>query len=173
MNFQDYLKRLQNLVEVFQHTGGMIGEDRLFIEKELDKVNLKIATANSQQLATEKSGSKDNYLSYTFLHSSDRKRYGKLLDDTENQFTQGQDNFRKTLSNAYNLLVYWNNTQRQSGRTGRGNDAVSFATSGQKSSSQRDKGRTIGSNKTDKHNKVREDTSSSTNERRNVNTFKQ
>jgi hypothetical protein len=39
------------------------------------------------------------------LKNSDRKRYGPLLCDIENQFTRGQDQYPATLTSAYEYLV--------------------------------------------------------------------
>jgi hypothetical protein len=40
-----------------------------------------------------------------FLLGADRKRYGKLIEDLENAFTQGQDNYATTVTGAYAMLM--------------------------------------------------------------------
>jgi hypothetical protein len=55
--------------------------------------------------------------------------YGKLIEDLENDFIQGQDSYPKILTSAYNLMVNWkqnpNNLMHSHGST---NDQVAFAT---------------------------------------------
>ena len=63
----------------------------------------------------------------TFLMGSDRSRFGCLLEKLENDFTAGNDNYPKTLSNAYNMLLEWKDDPRLLMRMA-GNDGISFAT---------------------------------------------
>ena len=49
----------------------------------------------------------ERILACTFLVGSDRTRYGKLLEDLQNDHTQGTDNYPATLQQAYSLLVHW------------------------------------------------------------------
>ena len=53
------------------------------------------------------------------------------MEDLENQHTQNNDQFPKTLSNAFNLLVYWKHSYHHSSNPERGSDAVAFETKGQ------------------------------------------
>ena len=45
------------------------------------------------------------YLACAFLLGSDRRRYGKLLENLENEFTQKTDKWPKTITDAYSLLL--------------------------------------------------------------------
>ncbi len=54
-----------------------------------------------------KSFAKNAHLACAFLLGSDRNRYGKLIEDLENDYSQGQDRYPKTITAAYNLLVHW------------------------------------------------------------------
>jgi hypothetical protein len=59
---------------------------------------------------------------------SDRHRYGKLIEDLENDFTQRRDNYPKTLVDTYNLLVHWKQDPPNLMRVlGTNNDGVAFA----------------------------------------------
>jgi hypothetical protein len=59
---------------------------------------------------------------------SDRHRYGKLIEDLDNDFTQRRDNYPETLVDAYNLLVHWKQDPRNLMRAlGTNNDGVAFA----------------------------------------------
>ena len=52
------------------------------------------------------------YLALAFLMGSDRSRYGRLLEKLENDFTAGNDNHPKTLTDAYNMLLEWKDDPR-------------------------------------------------------------
>ena len=58
---------------------------------------------------------------------SDRGRFGRLLEKLENDFTAGHDNYPKTLTNAYNMLLEWKDDPRLLMRMA-GNDGISFTT---------------------------------------------
>jgi hypothetical protein len=53
------------------------------------------------------------------------------VKDLENDFTQGRDNYPKTLVDAYNLLVHWKQDPRNLMRVlGTSNDGVAFTNVG-------------------------------------------
>ena len=68
------------------------------------------------------------YLALAFLMGSDRTRFGRLLEKLENDFTAGNDNYPKTLTDTYNMLLEWKDDPRLLMRMA-GNDGISFATS--------------------------------------------
>ena len=67
------------------------------------------------------------YLALAFLMGSNRNRYGRLLEKLENDFTAGNDNYPKTLTDAYNMLLEWKDDPRLLICMA-GNDGISFAT---------------------------------------------
>jgi GTPase Era involved in 16S rRNA processing len=48
-------------------------------------------TATKQHIASALKESQEKYLAVAFLLGSDRNQYGKLIENLENDFTQGQD----------------------------------------------------------------------------------
>ena len=44
------------------------------------------------------------YLSYAFVINSDLKRYGRLIEEFENDYTKGNDNYPHNMVKAYQLL---------------------------------------------------------------------
>jgi Zinc knuckle len=60
--------------------------------------------------------SQNKYLAVTFILGSDRTRFGKMIEDMENGYLQGHNNFPATLSSAYNLLANWKQDPRNLGR---------------------------------------------------------
>ena len=75
-----------------------------------------------------------NILSPVFIYDTDWTRYDKLVEDLENNFTQGQDNYPKTLTTAFNLFLYWKNSEvnPQESLLERGGDGVAFETTNEK-----------------------------------------
>jgi hypothetical protein len=59
------------------------------------------AGAATDELNAARDGAIEEYLAIAFLMGADRNRYGKLIEDLENAFTQGQDNYPRTVTGAY------------------------------------------------------------------------
>jgi len=56
-----------------------------------------------------------------------RDRYGKLVEDLENDHIQGSDKYPKTLTDAYSLLVHWKQSPKNLMRAlGGNNDGLAF-----------------------------------------------
>lgn len=98
-SFQEYLEKYQNLIDVVEHCGRVISEDPDIIESII--ADETVIDDKVKELA------RDRYLGCTFLFAADRSRFGRFQWDIENDFTQGINNYPKSLTDAYNLLVYW------------------------------------------------------------------
>jgi hypothetical protein len=67
------------------------------------------------------------YLATAFLLGSDRGRYGKLIEDLQNDYLQGRGAYPKTITAAFNLLTNWQqDPQNAIQLTGIANDGVAF-----------------------------------------------
>ena len=64
------------------------------------------------KLAELKHTTQVRYLAVAFLLGADRSRYGRLIEDLENDFLQGRNNFPTTLTGAYSLLTNWKQDPR-------------------------------------------------------------
>ena len=63
---------------------------------------------------------------------SDRNRFGKLVEDLENAYLHGCNDYRReTLAAAYSLLTSWRQDPRNQLRAAGSNDGVTFATTGE------------------------------------------
>ena len=90
-----YLEHFTSLVEVLEHYGGAIGEDPgLFDPTD--------ASSNATQRAKT---ARDRTLAVAFLKRADRRRFGDLWHDLENQFTRGNAQYPIDLTAAFSLLV--------------------------------------------------------------------
>jgi hypothetical protein len=47
-----------------------------------------------------------------FIQQCDRRRFGKLVEELENDYTKGNDNYPQDLVSAYRLLSEYKNWQR-------------------------------------------------------------
>ena len=47
-----------------------------------------------------------------FMLGADKYRFGKLIEDLENQHTQGMKAFPSTLSSAFGLINNWKNAPK-------------------------------------------------------------
>ena len=128
MSTPAYLETFQNLVDVIEHTGGIIG-----LEPGIMKAfNLKYGRAANKLLsAAEKAVTKDQYLGTAFILMSDRNRFGKLVEDLENAYLHGRNDYPETLAAAYSLLIGWRQDPRNQLRAAGSNDGVTFATTGE------------------------------------------
>jgi hypothetical protein len=61
---------------------------------------LNRANASAAELRVAEAAAKEEYLACAFLLGSDRLRYGKLIEDLENDHIQRNDKYPKTLVEA-------------------------------------------------------------------------
>ena len=120
----EYMEKFQNMVDVIEHSGGSVGHQPGILEEVADGKKIDLKTASNDDIAELKKTAQEQYLATAFLLSSDRGRYGRLLEDLENDFLQVQDHWPKTLTAAFNLLTNWkHNTIRNADQL---SDGVSF-----------------------------------------------
>ena len=93
----------------------------------LHSQGIDIDEATEAQEEAAKTEGTQWYLALAFLMGSDQSRFGRLLEKLENDFTAGNNNYPKTLTDAYNMLLEWKDDPRLLMRMA-GNDGVSFAT---------------------------------------------
>ena len=128
----EYYVQFKYLVDAFESYGGSIGVDPILI-KEVTKVthpdhisedlpeDIKndkgaldpLATLQAYKdylgkrkkyLAKKERESRNRALAIAFLKRADRARYGNLMNDLSNQFTQGSDRFPLDLAEAFSYL---------------------------------------------------------------------
>ena len=95
------------MVEVIEHCGGTIGVDQQVVTAQLNTISLSRLTASNVQYARAVAQAKETYLSCAFLLMADRFQYEKLVENLENDFMQGRDNYPCTLTSAYLYIVNW------------------------------------------------------------------
>jgi hypothetical protein len=125
---QSYLEKFKNQVDVIEHCGGSVVDEDMVADMLPENVDRFDATRD--QITAARKEAKEQYLAVAFLLSSDRNRYGKLIEDLENDYTQGGCKYPVTMTESYNLLMHWKqdpkNVMRMVGAT---SDGVAFVTS--------------------------------------------
>ena len=101
MSNSDYLEKLRELVEVYEHLGGEPGCSEVRVNAQLIDPEM----ADADEIRDAKIEAREEYLAVTLLFKSDPKRYANLVADIENQYTRGQDGYPSTLSAAYDMLI--------------------------------------------------------------------
>ena len=102
----DYLDRFMNLVDIADS----------YDAKLYDKAMFKIAQDSTVYITTAEADLQDDkskmiettaryiYLAYELVINSDLRRYGRLIEELENYYTKGNDNYPRNMVKAYQLL---------------------------------------------------------------------
>lgn len=114
MSVPDYFKVFKNNVDVVEHNGGSFGFEIGLINLILGEVQagLDMGSATDAQKTTAQDKARDMSMGAAFILGADRSRYGKLIEDLENSYTQGDDKYPKNLTDAYKLLINWKQDPR-------------------------------------------------------------
>ena len=112
MSCQEYMDRFQNTVDVIIHIAGSVPVYPSLVDAALKGKNLEREKATKKQIAQAEKDSTDRYLAMCFMLGADKYRFGKLIEDFENQHTQGMKAFPSTLSSAFGLINNWKNAPK-------------------------------------------------------------
>ena len=123
----EYYEQFKNQTDVLDHIGAGIGHDDAITRQVLRTQGIDIEDATEAQEEAAETQGIEWYLALAFLMGSDRSRFGRLLEKLENDFTAGHDNYPKTLTDTYNMLLEWKDDPRLLMRMA-GNDGISFTT---------------------------------------------
>jgi len=131
MSCQEYFERVKNIVEVIKSIGGSLVDD-MHLADELPQVQPAGGyTAQQYEIARETILNKK--IAYGILVRADRGRYGKLIEEVENAYLKGNNDYPRTPTEAYNLLVnYQNYSVKKRTAIQEGLDQVAFITDGKK-----------------------------------------
>ena len=123
----EYYDQFKNQTDVLSHIGAAIGDDTAIMKQVLRSRDINVDEATDVQEESAATEGIQWYLALAFLMGSDRSRFGRLLEKLENDFTAGNDNYPKTLTDAYNMLLEWKDDPLLLMRMA-GNDGISFTT---------------------------------------------
>jgi hypothetical protein len=140
MTAQAYLDKFQNSVEVIEHCGGDLGIDNGLIDATFTTANPVVNrdTATPATMEAAKKYAREQYLACAFLLGADRKRYSKFLENLENDYTQKNDRWPKTITDAYSLLINWKQDPRSLLQVvGASSDGIAFTNVGEKATAKK------------------------------------
>ena len=89
------------------HIGAGIGDDDAITKQVLRSQGINIDDVTEVQEEAAEIQGIQWYLALAFRMGSDRSRLGRLVGKLENDFTTGHDNYPKTLTDTYNMLLEW------------------------------------------------------------------
>ena len=98
------------MIDVIQHSGGSIGEDSRVEKMILGKKSKD--SLSEAELIDLKEEIKDRSMAVAFLLGADCLQYGKLVENMENDYLQGRNNYPTTVSAAYHLIINWKQDPR-------------------------------------------------------------
>jgi hypothetical protein len=106
----------------------------MHLKEELPERNRLRNGWTEAQMREAKERIENKTVAYRILVQADQSRYGKLMEEVENDFLKGHDDYPKTPTNAYNLLVKYRNyiTMNKRTVTQGGLDQVAFVTDGKR-----------------------------------------
>jgi hypothetical protein len=135
MSCQEYFERVKNIVEVIKSLGGSLCDD-MHLDDELP---VQRARHTEEQRAEARERILEKKVAYGILVRADRNRYGKLIEEIENDFLMGNNNYPETPTEAYNLLVNYknyNSTNKRNGPPPGGLDQIAFVATGREEDEQ-------------------------------------
>ena len=130
MTTQSYLKAFTNNLEMIEHSRGTVASHDPGLESMVAAekgCGTHMTEAQTKEVQAE---TRERYLATAFLLSADCTRNGKLIEDLENDYLQGRNNYPTTVTSAYHLITNWKqdprNIMQSLGQVG--NVGVSFTT---------------------------------------------
>jgi hypothetical protein len=101
----EYYETFKDKEATADRLGAGIGEHPTRVQERLVEVAMDENNPTEDECWTATQEAKDKYLAWLFLVNSDKKRYGSLIRDIQNNFTHGQDTCPDTLTGAYDFIV--------------------------------------------------------------------
>jgi hypothetical protein len=113
------LEQFRNHINVLDAVGATIGPHA--------GVLASITEGQREANVVDKATACELLMAVAFLNKIDRTRYGRMLEDLKNSYLMGQNNYPTNLTDAYNLVVNWQQDPRNMVHYGAGpNDGVVF-----------------------------------------------
>jgi len=109
-SISSYHEHFRSLVEVLEHYGGAIGKDPGLLDA------TAAVSAGADDATKRLKIARDSTLALAFLKRANRRCFGALWADLENQFSRGNDQYPNGLAAAYSLLVNFKPPKRDEPR---------------------------------------------------------
>ncbi len=101
----EYLDKFNNLVDIATSFEGQLYDETLITAiLQRDHGGVAMNTLNAATQAAVKDAANETYLACAFIAQCDKKRYGRMLEELENDYTKGNNNYAQDRVKAYQLL---------------------------------------------------------------------
>jgi len=124
---QTYMERYENGFQVIKHIGGGLPVFPALVNADLKVRGIDPDEATTTEIEESRKNASERQLAMGYILGCDRVRFGKMIEDLENQHTQGIKAFPQTLAEAYTLANNWKNRSGSVQRYNM-NDGTVFAT---------------------------------------------
>ena len=121
-----YYEQFNNTIDMLEHCGVSLGEDDSIITKVLQHHDIEPSMATATQNENAHIKTQEWYYGLDFLMGADHVRFGRYLEDLENDFTQGVDQYPKSRVDAHHVLANWKQVPHNLVRLTSGNHGVQF-----------------------------------------------
>ena len=124
-----YIKEFRNTVEAIEDKGIDLSF-RAMTEWSLSQLDPPIGyeVATAEQRANAAEAGKEQLLAVIMMTGANQKKYGRLVEDTANDYLKGSDRYPQTMTQTANLLNNWRQDPRNYAQVlGTINDGVTFA----------------------------------------------
>jgi hypothetical protein len=116
----DFLEQFRNNLNVLDAVGATIGPHAGILAS--------YTGGEREANVVDKAAAREQSIAVAFLNKVDKTRYGRMLEDLKNSYLLGQNNYPTNLTDAYNLVVNWQQDPQNRVHFGAGpNDGVVFA----------------------------------------------
>ena len=108
----EYVEKFNNIVDIAMAYNGQLHDQAItYIATETAHAGVVYDTLTAPQQAIVQENEEDMYLACAFLCKSDIKRYGRLLEELDNDYTKGNSNYPTNLVTTYRMISEYKNWQ--------------------------------------------------------------
>jgi len=126
-DIHEYREIFEVMIENIQQFGGTLCHHEAFVRALMREEGLDPDDADMQAIVKDlyKDRAKQRFLAIQFLNGGNALRYGQLVNDLENSYARGHDDYPKTVDEAYRMMANYRTLQKgpsvsQYNRRGRG-----------------------------------------------------
>ena len=101
----EYYEQFLNKAKTIKESGGQLGHDPHLIAEQANLKGYDPAALTKAQMKECKDLAEDAYLAINFIEFASREKFGTMVEDLENEYTDGDDLYPETLTGAYNKLL--------------------------------------------------------------------
>ena len=94
----EYMEKYQTIIDVVDNYGGNLGNYEILLKDDKEFTDLEAPTITEKIAARLRA--KHRFLAFAFIRGSDRKRYGKLIEELSNDYIKGECNYPTSIGSA-------------------------------------------------------------------------